>query len=80
MDFATSGVLVAALHRDAATIGCQAFALRETAKEYVAVVHGHVALPDGSRYCFSTICTVTLKNDFNIFGMCFIIIDVFTVS
>ena len=42
LDFATSGVLVVARHREAANLASTAFEYRETLKEYLAVVEGHV--------------------------------------
>jgi len=42
LDYATSGVLAIARHREAATIGGFAFSRRETHKEYCAVLLGHV--------------------------------------
>ena len=42
LDFATSGVLLVARTRKAASVACRAFQERTTSKEYVAVVCGHV--------------------------------------
>lgn len=42
LDFATSGTLCVAKTREAAALACLAFELRETVKEYIAVVEGHV--------------------------------------
>lgn len=44
MDYATSGVLAIAKHKDAAIVGTQSFGRRETSKEYIAVVYGHIPL------------------------------------
>jgi len=42
LDFATSGALCIAKNREAAALACLAFELRETTKEYIAVVEGHI--------------------------------------
>jgi 23S rRNA-/tRNA-specific pseudouridylate synthase len=42
LDYATSGVLLFALTKQAAAAACRAFADRSTQKQYVAVVHGHI--------------------------------------
>lgn len=42
LDFATSGVLCIAMNYPAANLGCSAFERRETSKEYLAVVQGHI--------------------------------------
>ena len=42
LDFATSGVLTVARNREAANLASRAFEYRETSKEYLAVVEGHV--------------------------------------
>ena len=42
LDFATSGCLLVARTRKAASVACRAFQERTTSKEYVAVVCGHV--------------------------------------
>ncbi|CAM9187492.1 unnamed protein product, partial [Laminaria digitata] len=42
LDFATSGVLCVALHRDAAARACEAFRERRAQKTYLAVVEGDV--------------------------------------
>ncbi|CAM9194541.1 unnamed protein product [Ectocarpus sp. 12 AP-2014] len=42
LDFATSGVLCVALHREAAARGCEAFRERRAKKSYLAVVQGAV--------------------------------------
>ena len=48
LDYATSGVLLVAKHKDAAVIGSHAFKRRETRKEYLAVVKGWVDLGEDS--------------------------------
>eukprot|EP00978_Attheya_sp_CCMP212_P018522 scaffold50756_cov46-Attheya_sp.AAC.4 len=42
LDYATSGVLLFAVTKEAAAAACRAFADRSTQKQYVALVHGHV--------------------------------------
>ncbi len=42
LDFATSGVLAVARNREAANLASRAFESRETSKEYLAVVEGHM--------------------------------------
>jgi 23S rRNA-/tRNA-specific pseudouridylate synthase len=44
LDYATSGVLCVGLNRVAAAKACSSFEHRETSKEYIAVVEGHVDL------------------------------------
>ena len=43
LDYATSGVLLIARNKRAASIACQSFQERRTTKEYLAIVHGHIA-------------------------------------
>lgn len=42
LDFATSGLLCVAKTREAASVACLTFELRETTKEYVALLEGHI--------------------------------------
>jgi 23S rRNA-/tRNA-specific pseudouridylate synthase len=49
LDFATSGVLCIARNRHAAAAAAASFAQRQTKKEYVAVLQGHVRLSDWPR-------------------------------
>ena len=49
LDFATSGVLLVARTRKAASVACRAFQERTTSKEYVAVVCGHVGKSIGDK-------------------------------
>lgn len=50
LDFATSGVLLVARTRKAASVACRAFQERTTSKEYVAVVCGHVGESFGGKF------------------------------
>lgn len=42
LDFATSGVMCVALNKSFASMACQSFQQKTVAKEYLAVVHGHM--------------------------------------
>ncbi|KAI9981294.1 hypothetical protein PInf_008949 [Phytophthora infestans] len=42
LDFATSGVLVVGVNKDAAATGCRLFREKQVQKEYLAVVRGHL--------------------------------------
>lgn len=48
LDYATSGVLLIALGRAAAGVAATQFENRQVRKVYLALVHGHVHLPDGA--------------------------------
>jgi 23S rRNA-/tRNA-specific pseudouridylate synthase len=47
LDYATSGVLCTALSHEAASAAAQLFQNRRTSKEYLAIVSGHIPIPEG---------------------------------